>query len=287
VASSTVAGHGRTAVLATVLVGLVAGFLSGLFGVGGGILVVPGLVLALHMDQRLAHGTSLAAVLPISLASLVTYAAHGNVDWPAALVLTVGAVAGAVVGTRLLHVLPERVLALAFALLLVATAVRLFVHTDAVGRGDLTPPTVAGLVLVGLLAGVLAGLLGVGGGIVLIPAMVVLFSVAPVLAKGTSLAVIVPTALVGTWRNHRRGNVDLRAAAVVGLAGVVSAVAGASVADRISDEVSNSLFALLLVVMAARLLWGLWRSPRGRGRGPLEAATGPGAVDDVTGELAG
>ena len=66
----------------------------------------PGLVLAAGMDQRLAHGTSLAAVLPISIASLLTYAAHDNVDWTAALWLSIGAVAGAVIGTKLLHVLP-------------------------------------------------------------------------------------------------------------------------------------------------------------------------------------
>ena len=67
------------------VVGLLAGFLAGLFGVGGGILIVPGLVLAAHMTQRLAHGTSLAAVVPISVASLITYAAHDNVDWNVAL----------------------------------------------------------------------------------------------------------------------------------------------------------------------------------------------------------
>ena len=81
------------------VVGLLAGFLAGLFGVGGGILIVPGLVLGAHMTQRLAHGTSLAAVVPISVASLVTYAAHDNVDWSVAAWLAVGAVAGALIGT--------------------------------------------------------------------------------------------------------------------------------------------------------------------------------------------
>jgi uncharacterized protein len=94
-----------------VAVGVLAGFLAGLFGVGGGILIVPGLVLAAGMDQRLAHGTSLAAVLPISLASLVTYATHGNVDWSVAVWLSIGAVGGAVIGTRLLNVLAHRTLA--------------------------------------------------------------------------------------------------------------------------------------------------------------------------------
>ena len=116
---------------AIVVVGVLAGFLAGLFGVGGGILIVPGLVLAAGMDQRLAHGTSLAAVLPISIASLVTYATHDNVDWDVAWWLAIGAVAGAVIGTKLLHVLPHRTLGLLFAGLLIVSAVRLFVSTDA------------------------------------------------------------------------------------------------------------------------------------------------------------
>jgi uncharacterized membrane protein YfcA len=247
--------------LAIGAVGIAAGFLAGLFGVGGGLLIVPGLVLATGMGQRLAHGTSLAAVVPISIASVVTYAAHGNVDWLAALWLSVGAVAGAVVGTRLLHVLPYRTLVVVFSVVVVASAVRLFIATDADGRGSLSAPGALALVTIGLAAGVLAGLLGVGGGIIMIPAMILLFGIAPVVAKGTSAAVIVPTAVMGTWRNRARGNADLRAAAIVGGAGIVTAALGGTVADKMSDELSNVLFASLLVVVAARMLWQLRREP--------------------------
>ena len=85
------------------------------------------------MTQRLAHGTSLAAVVPISAASLVSYAVHGNVDWNVAW-LAIGAVGGAVIGTRLLHVLPQRTLAIIFIVVLVGSALRLFLAPDADGR---------------------------------------------------------------------------------------------------------------------------------------------------------
>ena len=236
------------------LAGALAGFLAGLFGVGGGLLIVPGLVVAAHMSQRLAHGTSLAAVAPIAVASAATYAAHGNVDWPVVAWLTVGGVAGAIAGTHLLDVLPHRTLALLFATVLLVSAVRLFLATDAVGRPSLSPAGAVGLVGIGLVAGALAGLLGVGGGVVIVPALVVLFGVPPVVAKGTSAAVIVPTAVIGTWRNRRRGNADLRAAAIVGGAGVVTAALGGIVAEHLGDDASNVLFALLLLVVAVRLL---------------------------------
>ena len=241
------------------IVGLLAGFLAGLFGVGGGILIVPGLVLAAHMSQRLAHGTSLAAVVPISLASLASYAAHDNVDWNVALWLAIGAVGGAVIGTRLLHVLPHRTLAIIFIVVLVASAVRLFVATDADGRSDLTVAAVLALVVIGLVTGILAGLLGVGGGIVMVPAMILLFDIEPVVAKGTSAAVIIAAALMGTWRNRTNHNSDLRAAAVIGVSGIVTAAIGGTLADRMSDTLSNVLFATLLLIVAARLAWGLRR----------------------------
>jgi uncharacterized membrane protein YfcA len=245
-----------TRVVRVVLVGLVAGFLSGLFGVGGGILIVPALVLLLGFTQRLAHGTSLASVLPIAIASLSSYAIEDKVDWKVGALLAVGAVFGAVVGTHILHRLPHDTLAITFAVLLVATALRLlFDHSDAAGRGALDAVTVLTLILFGLITGVLAGLLGVGGGIFVVPAMVVGYGIPAAVAKGTSLAMIVPTSIIGTWRNRRNANVDLRVAVILGLAGVVSAFVGGKIAVGMSEKTSSVLFACLLLFVAARMAW--------------------------------
>ncbi len=245
------------------MVGLVAGFLSGLFGVGGGILIVPALVLVLGFDQRLAHGTSLAAVLPIAIASLTSYATEDSVDWRVGCLLAVGAIGGAVIGTNLLHRLPHDVLALAFAVLMILTAVRLVLdHSDGSGREVLTMPSIIALLLVGLVAGILAGLLGVGGGIVLVPAMVVGFGIPAAIAKGTSLLVIVPTSIIGTWRNRTKRNADLRVAMILGFAGVVSAFAAGKISVRMSEALSNALFAVLLFAVATRMLWQLYSERR-------------------------
>jgi uncharacterized membrane protein YfcA len=243
------------------LVGLAAGFLSGLFGIGGGLLIVPALVLVLHFDQRLANGTSLAAILPISVASLLTYWAHDNVDWAAALFLSIGAVGGAVVGTKLLRVVPVRIIGMVFIVLMLATAVRLFIPFEADGRADLAVGGAVALVAVGVVAGTLAGLLGVGGGIVLVPAMIVLFGITPVVAKGTSVAVIIPTSVMGTWRNRKHENADMRAAAILGVSGIVSAVAGGTLAEVMSDDLSNILFATLLVIVSIRQYQTLRTTP--------------------------
>ena len=241
-------------------IGIGAGLLSGVFGVGGGILVVPALVLMLKFDQRLANGTSLGAVLPISVASLVTYWSHDNVDWHMAGWLVIGALGGAVLGTKWIHVLPRRVLGYLFAVMLLVTAIRLFVPMTAEGRGTITAVAAVALVVIGLVTGTLAGLLGIGGGVVMVPAMIVFFSELNVVAKGTSVAVIIPTAIMGTWRNWKASNIDLRVATIVGCGGVVSAIVGGIIADRMSDDLSNILFATLVLFVAIRMVVNLRRT---------------------------
>lgn len=248
----------RKLMVQAVVVGLIAGSLSGLFGVGGGILMVPALVLVMQLDQRLAHGVSLTAVVPIAVSSTLSYAMAGEVDWPVAASLAAGAIGGALLGTQLLARIPQRVLGFAFAVFMLVTAARLVFDTgEAPGRGALSALAVVSLIAVGLLSGLLAGLLGVGGGIVMVPAMIVAFDMTATLAKGTSLAVIIPTALMGTWRNLRNGNTDLRIAGLAGLAGVASAFVGGRISIGMSETLSNALFGALLVGTAAQMLWKL------------------------------
>jgi uncharacterized membrane protein YfcA len=243
-----------------VLVGLAAGLLSGLFGVGGGLLIVPGLVGIVKLERRLAHGTSLAATLPIALAGVITYVAHGNIDWAVAAYLTVGSIIGAVIGTHLLHVIPKKALVITFVVVILATAVRLVVTSEPMGRADTTVTSALLLIVLGVVSGTLAGMLGIGGGIIMVPAMVVLYDMVPVIAKGTSVAVIVPTSITGTVRNRSKRNVDLKIAMVVGVTGAASAVVGGTLADTMSSRLSNTLFALLLVFVATTQLLTL-RTP--------------------------
>ena len=94
------------------------------------------------------------------------------------------------------------------------------------------------LVVVGLVAGTLAGLLGIGGGVIMVPAVVVVLGLRPAMAKGTSAAVIVPTAFIGTIRNRTNHNADIRTAVIVGRS-VPSPRSSALISDRVSDQVSN------------------------------------------------
>ena len=113
--------------LRLVLIGLLAGLFSALFGVGGGIVVVPLLLLVAHYAERPAMATSLAAVLVISVAGAATYAFHGEVKPGAAAIVGIPAMAGAVAGTTLQQRVRQRDISLVFAALLVVTAISLLV----------------------------------------------------------------------------------------------------------------------------------------------------------------
>jgi uncharacterized membrane protein YfcA len=112
---------------------------------------------------------------------------------------------------------------------------------------------VVGLILLGLVAGGLAATLGIGGGIVFVPVLVSVFAFTQHEAQGTSLAIIVPTTAVATYAHARAGRIDWKLVAILGLAGAVGAVAGATTALEIDEDTLRRLFALLLVIVATRM----------------------------------
>jgi uncharacterized membrane protein YfcA len=246
-----------------VVTGLTGGLLSGVFGVGGGILMVPLLTLWAGLDQRRAVATSLAAIVLSSTAGSVSYLVRGAVDVPAALALAAGSVVGAVLGAALLKRLPLAVLRWAFVALLVTVAVRLLFPTAAHGGPvPLSFWPIVGLVVLGLAVGIASGLFGIGGGVLIVPSLVLLFGVGDLVAKGTSLLVIIPTGVAGTSRNLHAGLVDLVTVLAVGLPALLASVAGAAFAFVLPAALSSVLFALLLLGVAAQLTVRELRSRR-------------------------
>jgi len=109
-------------------------------------------------------------------------------------------------------------------------------------------------VLIGLLAGVVAGLLGVGGGSLFVPALTIGLGLSQLDAEATSLLAIIPVAVVGTLRQRGHGNVDLRTGATLGLLGAGGAVAGAALANAVPERALEVSFALLMLFVASRLV---------------------------------
>jgi uncharacterized membrane protein YfcA len=120
--------------------------------------------------------------------------------------------------------------------------------------------TLALVALLGLLAGVMAGLFGVGGGILFVPTLALGLGLTQLHAEATSLLAILPTALVGSWRQTRYGNVDLRVAAIVGIASILGVEGGVILAEALPESVLRRLFGALLIATAGQIVW---RSRRG------------------------
>jgi len=123
----------------------------------------------------------------------------------------------------------------------------------------------AGAILIGVAAGMLSGLLGVGGGALFVPALVLLLGLDQVDAEATSLLAIVPVALVGAWRQHRYGNVRVRDGLVIGLLAIPGALVGVVLVNALPERAIEYAFAALLIWIA----WTL-------GRGALLELRSPG-----------
>jgi hypothetical protein len=211
-----------------------------------------------------ASGTSLALIVPIAVAGAIVYYVGGgtpHVDLVVALFLMIGGSAGALAGASLARRVPERALAVLVSVLLVAGALKELHDAWLGGSGALGPsglgpsPTRYALIMLsGAAIGVLSGLTGVGGGILVVPTLVLGFGLGQRLAQGTSLLAILPTAAVGAIVHHRHGDVDAGAAGRMALVGVPASLLGAGLALWLPERVLAGLFGVVLLAMA----WRIW-----------------------------
>lgn len=246
-------------------IGGIAGLASGLLGVGGGFLMILPQVFWLRTTQREASGTSLTAILPIALVGAGRYYfsnGEPQVDLTVAFYLVIGAIAGVYAGAHGSRFVPERVLKVLLALLLLVVGLK-EIHDAIVGTSAVISGTNGGrlqavqyllIMLVGLVVGVLSGLTGVGGGVVLVPTMVLGFGIEQRIAQGTSLLAMVPTAAVGALTHYWHGNVDLRVSSRITAAGIPATLVGATLALWLPERILLGIFGLFLITAAYLIL---------------------------------
>ena len=248
------------------LVGVAAGVLSGLLGIGGGIVIVPGLIWAAGLDRHTASGTSLLAILPIAVVSAITYAVApgGAFELEASAIFIGGSLAGAILGARTNARVSERALRLLMAILSGIFGLRLIIPFGfGAGSEDLalTVFNVALLLFLGFQGGFLSGLLGVGGGAIAIAVMVALAGVSQVLAQGIAITATIPTVIVGALQHRRQGTLAPREGLAVGAVGMAFAIPGAFVAFAVPVEVLRTGFGVFLLFGSYRMFRALRRTP--------------------------
>ena len=235
-------------------IGAAAGAIGALLGVGGGIIMVPALVLLVPLPFTQAVGTSLVCVVATSLAGSAVQFGRAGIETEAALELQLYAAAGAVVAGLAAPWVPTRMLYLAFATLLLYTAWRSWPRP---GAAPAAPPvmrraTLAGTGAVG--AGVVATLLGVGGGVIFTPILHLVLGYGFHRAAATSVYILGITAGTGAVIYLARGDVALAAAAPA----VLGILAGSGAASRLAHRVEavwlKRGFAVVLLYVSARMV---------------------------------
>lgn len=256
---------------AYLLLGACAGFLAGLFGVGGGTVLVPVLLFlfdAQHFPSEnmmhLALGTSMSVIVFTSLSSLRKHHQHGAVDWRVVRNLTPGILLGTALGTLLAASIPTRGLGIFFALFVYFAAAQILLNMRPHASRQL--PNMAGITLTGILTGWLSSLVSIGGGTVVIP-FLVWCNVPLRNAIGTSAAIGFPIAIGGTLGYiltglsndtlppNSLGFVYLPALLWVAFASVITAPFGAKATHHMKIGLLRKLFAVLLIVLATKMLW--------------------------------
>ena len=219
---------------------------------------MPLLVLVFAVAQKRAQATSLVVVALAALSGAVTYSVGASVVWEAVVFLLAGGLLGTWIGSALMVKARSRWLQLAFSVVMVAVAIRLVVTSlsqASVDIPDLEWTIMIGYGVAGLAMGLLSALLGIGGGIIVVPLLVTFFGFSQQLAQGTSLVVMVPIALLGAWRQTRSGFTQWAQGLRVGGAAAVGSVAGASIALVLASQVLQIGFAVVLVGAAAQMAW--------------------------------
>ena len=272
---------GLAAVLTIFVVGLAVGILSGLVGIGGGVLIVPflyffyghpewfGVPVAAGVAPVVAHATSLFVIVPTSLRGALAFHKARLVEWRAVWPIGIASVLAAVVGARVAIELPPPILKIAFGLLLIISALRLGrrrpgAQSEAPPRRlRLSLPVTAG---VGTAVGLFSALLGVGGGVIAIPLLLGVVRVDVRRVAATSIGIIAITAAAGTlsymisgWNRPDLppwtiGYVHVAAGLAMFAGSVLSVGWGAALNQRLKPRMLSLLFAGLFFIIGVQLL---------------------------------
>jgi uncharacterized membrane protein YfcA len=257
------------ALLPLLILGFAAGIFSGMFGIGGGVIIVPVLIVFLGFTPVSAIATSLGALmLPVGILGVLAYQRQKLVDIRSAGLIALGLLTTSFIGASITLSLPADTLKQVYGVFLFLMGWRFaeprkYVRerqgitaapvpmTNSVDDPAAVPWYV--VLIVGLVAGILSGMFGIGGGVVIVPALVTLLKYDQKLAVGTSLgALLLPVGLPGVLNYYQAGQLDIAVAIPVAIGLAIGALGGARIALGMSSKTVKRLYGLFLMVV------GLW-----------------------------
>jgi uncharacterized protein len=240
--------------------GLVSGGLAGMLGIGGGIILVP-LMLALGYSPVQAIATSSLVILISATSGSLQNFMMGYFDIEKVLALGIPSLLTAQLGVYLAHSIPAHTILIMFAALMIVNIFLLQLKRKLSNRSDseiLARPKAKQTILrslIGAVAGLLAGLFGMGGGIVLVPFQILLLNETPKIAVQTSLGVIIGTAASACVGHAGHGSVMIEEGMVLGVGGIIGTQFSTRLLPKLSDKVVVASFQILLSILSVYMLW--------------------------------
>ena len=259
-------------IITLLIAGAIAGTLAGLFGIGGGTIIVPVIALVLETQGistekiiKIAVGTSLATIMFTAISSVYAHHLRKAVDWQIFKVLTPWILLGTVIGTIIVDIMPGDILYVAFILFLCAAATRLAIGNV---KGTRQLPGLTGMATVGTLNGIVSAMMGIGGGVINVPfftycSVPIKRAIATAAAIGLPLATVsaIGFVIIGLDETDlpkaSLGYINLPIFASVVSASVLFAPLGAKLAHSLPERALNIFFSIFLFVMAGSMAWTL------------------------------
>jgi len=243
-------------IIISFFIGLTAGAFGGLIGIGGGLIMIPLMTEVLKLTQHKAHGTSLVALVFTGIGGATTYAFHGAMDITAAVLLASVAVFTAPLGARYSHALSERKLKKYFGIFLIVCSLLLLIKPYLANMLGTVPgyTKVIIFLITGAFTGFLSGMMGVGGGTIMVPVMVILTGFTQHIAQGTSLLVMIPTGCIGAFTHWKIGNVatEMLIGLIPGI--ILGTYLGGNFANILPDNILRLIFASIMIFVSFRYL---------------------------------
>ncbi|MCL5959628.1 MAG: sulfite exporter TauE/SafE family protein, partial [Chloroflexi bacterium] len=248
--------------IAYVLVGLVIGILSGIFGVGGSSISTPVLRLALGVPPLIALATPLPVTIPTAIAGGLAYYRRGLVNWNIVIWCTLSGIPGVIAGAIATKYISGHWLMILTGIVVLGIGVRIaWSAISSLTVGDGNHHSVSGqddrslLLLIGLSVGFFSGLLANGGGFLLVPAFILLLGLSMHEAAGTSLVCIAGFAIPGTITHWLLGHIDPILMLSLGVAVIPASYVGARVALRLKSSQVQLLFGIFLFLFSAYFIY--------------------------------
>jgi uncharacterized membrane protein YfcA len=247
---------------------LVLGFFVGLasasLGVGGGVLIVPALIIFFKFDFKKAAGTSLAVIFPTAIVGAIAYflwdcKSHGNnLLLATAAITSIGAIIGAPLGVKLAHITNEKILKILFTALLIFTSLELLniIHLSITPIQNAQWPW---LIVLGLFAGASSGLLGIGGGVIIVPVLILFFACSIHQAIPTSLAIMIPTTLAGGMFHLKLNGQNVGTLKYIVSGSTIGAIIGVIVKNQLPENSLRAAFAVFLIICSIKIITSVFR----------------------------